>query len=169
MRKVSHTGSSPVLTTKNKIMNNKHEMLYVADKLRDVLCSIEDILEGYEGIEGNKNYVEYCYNKAKEAHAVDDDLVKMIEDTYAIDTTQRRGINIATLVRIIDKMFRLLDDIDTASDMFKPKWCKISKVVIELQKLRWLYCTVNTVRNKNGDMIINGEGFTKEKRIIIEI
>jgi hypothetical protein len=149
------------------IMNDKHEMLYAADKLRDVLCSIEDILEGYEGIEGNKNYVKYCYNKAREAHAVDDELVKLIEDTYAVDTTQRRGINIATLVHTIEKMFKLLDDIDTASDMFKPKWCKISKVVSELQGLRWRYCTVNTERNENGDMIVNGEGFTKENRIVL--
>lgn len=149
--------------------NSKEEMLYAADKLRDVLCSIEDILEGYEGIEGNKNYIKYCYQKAKEAHNIDDELVKMIEDTYAIDVTQRKGINIALLVKIIEKQFRLLDDIDTASDMFKPKWCKISKVVSELQKLRWIYCTVDTERNKGGEMVINGEGFRKENRILIDI
>jgi hypothetical protein len=91
----------------------------------------------------------------------------MIEDTYAVDTTQRRGINIATLVHIIEKMFRLLDDIDTASDIFKPTWCKISKVVSELQGIRWRYCIVNTERNENGDMIVNGEGFTKENRIVL--
>jgi hypothetical protein len=147
--------------------SDKHKMLYAANKLRDVLSSIEDILEGYEGIEGNKNYVKYCLNKSKEAHTVDGDLVKMIEDTYAVDTTQRRGINIATLVHIIEKMFRLLDDIDTASDIFKPTWCKISKVVSELQGIRWRYCIVNTERNENGDMIVNGEGFTKENRIVL--
>jgi hypothetical protein len=150
-------------------MNDKHEMLYAANKLRDVLSCIEDLLEGYEGTEGNKNYVKYCFGKAKEAHTIDDDLVKMIEDTYAIDTTQRRGINIAILNRIIEKMFRLLDDIDTASDMFKPKWCKVTKAVSELQGLRWRYCTVDTVKNENGDMVINGEGFTKENRIILNI
>jgi hypothetical protein len=150
-------------------MNNKHEMLYAANKLRDVLSSIEDILEGYEGIEGNKNYVKYCLNKSKEAHIIDDDLVKMIEDTYAIDITQRKGINITTLIHIIEKMFKLLDDIDTASDMFKPKWCKISKVVSELQGLRWMYCTVNTERNENDEMIINGEPFKKENRIVLSL
>lgn len=150
-------------------MNNKHEMLYAAGKLRGVLSSIEDILEGYEGIEGNKNYVKYCYNRAREAHTVDDDLVKMIEDTYAVDITQRKGINIATLLHIIKKMFKLLDDIDTASDMFKPKWCKISKVVSELQGLRWRYCKVDTVRNENGDMIVNGEDSTKENRIVLTL
>jgi hypothetical protein len=150
-------------------MNNKHEMLYAANKLRDVLSSIEDILEGYEGIEGNKNYVKHCLNKSKEAHTVDDDLVKMIEDTYAVNTTQRKGINIATLIHIIEKMFKLLDNIDTASDMFKPKWCKISKVVSELQGLRWMYCTVSTERNENGEMIINGESFKKENRIVLSL
>jgi hypothetical protein len=149
--------------------NTKHEMLYAANKLRDVLLSIENILEGYEGIEGNKNYVKYCYNKAKEAHIVDNDLVKMIEDTYAVDTTQRRGINVATLVHTIEKMFRLLDDIDTASDMFKPKWCKITKVVSKLDQLRWIYCTVENERNGNGNMVINGECFKKEERINLSL
>lgn len=144
-------------------------MLYSADKLRDVLDSIEEILEGYEGIEGNKNYVKYCFNKAKEAHKIDDDLVKMIEDTYASDLSQRKGINIAELIRIIETEFKLLDDIDTASDIFKPTWCKITNVVNKLQKLRWIYCTVENERNENGEMIINGECFKKEDRIILSL
>ena len=150
-------------------MNKKDKMLYSANKLRDVLSSIEDILEGYEGIEGNKNYVKYCYNKAKEAHSVDDELVKMTEDTYAIDLSQRRGINIATLTHKLEFMFKLLDDIDTASDMFKPKWCKISSIISHLQQLRWIYCTVETERNESGDMIINGECFKKEDRILLQL
>lgn len=150
-------------------MNNKDQMLYSANKLRDVLSSIEDILEEYEGIEGNKNYVKYCLNKAKEAHKIDDDLVKMIEDTYAVDITQRKGINIYTLITIIEKQFKLLDDIDTASDIFKPKWCKITSVVSHLQQLRWIYCTIETERNENGDMIVNGECFKKEDRIILTL
>ena len=150
-------------------MNNKDQLLYSANKLRDVLSSIEDILDGYDGIEGNKNYVKYCYNKAKEAHSVDDELVKMIEDTYHVDMAQRKGINIHALINIIEKQFKLLDDIDTASDMFKPKWCKITSVVSHLQQLRWIYCTVETERDENGDMIINGECFKKEDRIILSI
>lgn len=150
-------------------MTEKDKMLYSANKLRDVLSSIEDIFEGYEGIEGNKNYVRYCYNKAKEAHTIDDELVKMIEDTYNSDMSQRKGINIAVLIRILEFMFKLLDDIDTASDMFKPKWCKITSVVSHLQQLRWIYCTVETERNENGDMIINGETFKKEDRILLQI
>lgn len=149
--------------------NSKDQMLYSANKLRDVLSSIEDILEGYEGIEGNKNYVKYCLNKAKEAHKIDNDLVKMIEDTYAVDLTQRRGINIAVLIQVIETLFKLLDDIDTASDMFKPTWCKITSVISHLQQLRWVYCTVESERNKNGDMVINGECFKKEDRIILSL
>ena len=150
-------------------MNNKDQMLYSANKLRDILSSIEDILEGYDGIEGNKNYVKYCYNKAKEAHTIDDELVKMIEDTYHVDLTQRKGINIYTLITVIEKLFKLLDDIDTASDMFKPKWCKITKVVSHLDQLRWIYCTVESERNENGDMVINGECFKKEDRITLSL
>ena len=149
--------------------NSKDQMLYSANKLRDVLSSIEDILEGYEGIEGKKNYVKYCLNKAKEAHKIDDDLVKMIEDTYAVDLTQRRGINIAVLIRVIETLFKLLDDIDTASDIFKPTWCKITSVVSHLQQLRWIYCVVESERNDNGDMIINGECFKKEDRIVLSL
>ena len=120
-------------------------------------------------IENNKNYVRYCYNKAKEAHTIDDELVKMIEDTYNPDMSQRKGINIAVLIRILEFMFKLLDDIDTASDMFKPTWCKITSVVSHLQQLRWIYCTVETERNENGDMIINGECFKKEDRIVLSL
>ena len=149
--------------------NDKSQLLYAAGKLRDILSSIEGILEGYEGVEGNKNYVKYCYNKAKEAHTVDDGLVKMIEDTYAVDTTQRRGVNMTTLIHTIQKMFKLLDDIDTASDVFKPKWCKITKVVSHLDQLRWVYCTVENIRNENGEMIINGESFKKEERVILSL
>jgi hypothetical protein len=150
-------------------MADKDQMLYSANKLRDVLSSIEDILEGYKGIEGNKNYVKYCLNKAKEAHKIDDDLVKMIEDTYATDLSQRRGINIATLIQVIETQFKLLDDIDTASDMFKPTWCKITSVVSYLQQLRWVYCTVENERDENGKMVVNGESFKKEDRILLLI
>ena len=150
-------------------MTDKNQMLYSANKLRDVLSFIEDILEGYEGIEGNKNYVKYCYNKSKEAHSVDDELVKMIEDTYHIDITQRKGINIHTLITIIEKQFKLLDDIDTASDMFKPIWCKITSVVSHLQQLRWIYCTVENERDQGGNMVVNGECFKKEDRIVLKL
>ena len=53
---------------------------------------------------------------------------------FAVDLSQRKGINIAVLIRVIEKVFKLLDDIDTASDIFKPKWCKITQVVEKLQR-----------------------------------
>ena len=56
----------------------------------------------------------------------------------------------------------LLDDIDTASDMFKPKWCKYTQPVNQLQQLRWLYCTSETEKDKSGNMVINGECFKKK-------
>ena len=45
--------------------NSKEQMLYSAKKMREILASIEGILDGYEGIEGNKSYVSYCLKKAK--------------------------------------------------------------------------------------------------------
>jgi len=147
--------------------NSKEQMLYSAGKLRGVLSSIEDILEGYDETDGNENYVKYYLNKAKEAHNIDDDFNKMFEDTFAVDITQRKGINIATLIRIIETLFKLLDDIDTASDMFKPNWCKITIVVSQLQELRWLYCMVE--EENDNVMTINGECFKKEDRIILSL
>jgi len=93
----------------------------------------------------------------------------MIEDTYAVDLSQRKGINIATLSHTIEYMFKLLDDIDTASDIFKPKWCKFTKVISHLDQLRWVYCTIESERNENGDMIVNGECFKKEDRIVLSL
>ena len=167
---VSHSTVLIVKTLNNKYMrNSKEQMIYVADKLRDLLDSIENILEGYDGIEGNKSYVKYCYKKAAEVHNIDDELNEMIERTYAVDLSQRKGINIARLISIIKTQFMLLDDIDTASDMFKPTWCKITSVVSHLQQLRWIYCSVESEKNDNGDMIINGECFKKEDRIILSL
>jgi hypothetical protein len=148
--------------------NIKHEMLYAANKLRNDLSFIEDILEDYNGIEGNTNYVKYCYKKSKEAHDVDNDLNDMLESTYAIDSSLHKGINIAILVKIIEKLFKLLDDIDTASDMFKPNWCDITQIVNGVQKLRWRYCTVKNERNENDDIIINGEKFNRVVLSFIE-
>jgi len=149
--------------------NNKHQMLYAANKLRDILLSIENILEGYEGIEGNKNYVKYCQSKVKQANEDDATLKQIYDDTYNVDMAKRKAINVAPLYKIVEKYFKILDDIDTASDMFKPKWCKITKVVSYLEQLRWIYCIVENERNENGDMIINGECFKKEERIFLSL
>jgi hypothetical protein len=143
---------------------SKEQMLYSAKKMREILSSIEGILDGYEGIDGNKSYVSYCFKKAKLAN--EDDLVlgQLYDDTFNADISKRKGINIATLSRIIENYFKLLDDIDTASDIFKPTWCKITSVVSELHALRWLYCTVED--DEISGVVINGECFKKEDRIV---
>ncbi len=145
-------------------MINKDIRLHVATKLRDVLLSIEGILEGYEGIEDNKSYVEYCFNKAKEVHIFDTVLIRMIEDT-----AEGRGVNVATLIHTVEGMFKLLDDIDTASDAFKPKWCKVTSVVDELQRLRWLYCTTYDTADESIEVTINGDLFRKESRVLLYV
>ncbi len=149
--------------------NSKEQMLYSAKKMREILASIEGILDGYEGIEGNKSYVSYCLKKAKLANEDDSKLKQLYDDTFNADMSLRKGINIATLLHIIENYFKLLDDIDTASDMFKPTWCKITSVVSKLDSLRWLYCTVDSDRNEEGNMIINGDCFKREERIILSL
>lgn len=149
--------------------SSKEKMLYSAKKMREILASIESILDGYEGIEGNKSYVSYCINKVKLANEDDLKLKQLYDDTFNVDMNQRKAINIATLLNIIEKYFKLLDDIDTASDIFKPTWCKITSVVSKLQSLRWLYCTFDIDINEEDNMIINGECFKREERIILSL
>ena len=149
------------------MVKSKESMLYAAKQMKGIILSIEELLEEYDGIEGNKNYVKYCYNKAK---SVSDDgiiLKQLYDDTYNSDISKREGINISTLINIIENYFKILDQIDTASDIFKPKWCKISRTVNNLQSLRWLYCTTKSTIGENNDMVINGECFKKEERIIL--
>jgi len=149
--------------------NSKEQMLYSAKKMREILASIEGILDGYEGIDDNKSYVSYCLKKAKLANEDDSKLKQLYDDTFNADVNLRKGINIATLLQIIENYFKLLDDIDTASDMFKPTWCKVTSVVSKLDSLRWLYCTVESDRNEEGSMIVNGDCFKKEERIILSL
>lgn len=150
-------------------MNNKIKMLETAMNLRETISVIEDLLDGYDGIEGNKNYVKYCLNKTKEAHVDDESLNKMFEDTFNKDESKRRGINIATLLHIVEKEFKLLDDIDTAGDMFKPEWCNITKAVECLHKIRWIYCVIEDNTEKDNVMEINGECYKKEDRITLRL
>jgi hypothetical protein len=113
--------------------------------------------------------VSYCINKVKLANEDDLKLKQLYDDTFNVDMNQRKAINIATLLNIIEKYFKLLDDIDTASDIFKPTWCKITSVVSKLQSLRWLYCTFDIDINEEDNMIINGECFKREERIILSL
>lgn len=145
--------------------NDKHKLLSTARELRGTLQAIEDLLAGYAGIEGNENYVKYCRNKANEAHEVDATLKQLYDDTYNVDMGERKAINVAPLVKIIEKQFKLLDDIDTAGDMFKPKWCKFTSAVEQMHRLRWLVCYVEKDnKDENGVMTVNGNCYTKEER-----
>lgn len=146
--------------------NNKHELLSTAIELRGALQTIEDLLSDYTGIEGNENYVKYCRNKASDAHEDDVILNQLYDDTYNVDMEKRKGINIAPLIKIIEKQFKLLDDIDTAGDMFKPKWCKITSAVEQIHRLRWLLCYVDQDNeDENEVMTLNGNCYIKEKRV----
>jgi hypothetical protein len=148
--------------------NDKHKLLATSKELRGILKTIENLLDGYDGIEGNKNYTKYCSEKAKQANEDDDSLNQLYDDTYNVDMSKRRGINIATLLYIVEKHFKLLDDIDTASDMFKPKFCKITSAVNQLQQLRWLVATFEgDNKGDDGVMVVNGNCFKKEQRTIL--
>ncbi len=139
---------------------DKRELLSAAMKLAETLKTIENLLEGYKGIEGNENYVKYCLNKAKQAN--DYNVKQIYNDTYAYDISKRREASGEYLYEIIRGCFKLLDDIDTAGDMFKPKWCKFTSAVEELHRLRWLYCTTK----EDDDMSVNGN--CENQKVIIK-
>lgn len=143
--------------------NDKFEILETAKKLREVLLTIEGLLINYDGIEGNKNYVKYCLEKSIRVHLDDDFLDKILDDTFYADANKSHEINVSILLHIIEKQFKLLDDIDSASDIFKPTWCHITRAVDILQKTRWMYCTIDV-----GNMIeLNGEKYLKENRVVL--
>lgn len=148
--------------------NDKYKLLATARELRGILKTIEDLLDGYDGIEGNENYVKYCRNKAKQANEDDTTLKQLYDDTYNVDMAKRKAINVAPLYKIVEKQFKLLDDIDTAGDMFKPKWCKFTKALEQMHRLRWLVCFVEgDNKDENGLMNVNGNCFRKEERTVL--
>ncbi len=148
--------------------NDKNKLLETAKEMRKTLKVIEDLLDGYSGIKdnkNNKNYVKYCLEKAKQANEEDVTLKQMYDDTYNVDMAKRKEINTESLYKITEKYFKLLDDIDTAGDMFKPKWCKITSAVEQMHRLRWLVAYVEgDNKNKEGVMGVNGNCFKKDER-----
>ncbi len=118
---------------------DQRKMLDVAKNLREVIRSIRSLLDEYEGIEGNKGYVSYCLNKTKRATINDLLLKQFLEDAYAVPITDRKPVDLFSLANMIIRQWTILDDIDTASDIFKPIWCNITTAVNLLQKHRWLY------------------------------
>ena len=125
------------------------------------------MLDDYDGVEGNKNYVKYCRNKAMIANEDDSILVEMYSDTYNVDFNKRKEINLEILFNIIKKHFKLLDNINTASDIFKPKWCNITTAVNKIQKSRFM---VATLENDFKDTVfVNNVCFKREDRVILDL
>lgn len=147
--------------------NNKIKILSAAFELRGVLSTIENLLKDYN-VDGNGNYCSYCLSRAEKAKEDYQVLDGMYEDTYRVPFEKRKEIDVVALQNILVKYYRLLDDIDTASDIFKPKWCKITSAVAELQNLRFLYCSVagrNT--DESGLMATNGSCVEEKVTIVI--
>lgn len=142
-------------------------LLATAIAFRETLGCIENLLFGYPGIDGNKPYVKYCFNKAIEAINYDIELNQMNEDTFNADMSKRKEIDVEKLNTVARKLFKLLDDIDTAGDIFKPKWCKITAAVEQMHRLRWLNARLS---GKTGDglMALNENCHTDKIEIIRE-
>ncbi len=140
---------------------DNYKLLSIAKDLRKALKTIEDLLQGYEGVNGNSNYVFYCWKRADEAANEDGYLKSICDSAYNTDVSKRwiNSEQVESLHIMIKTYFKLLDDIDTASDIFKPKWCKITSAVAELVNLRWLYCSVN------GNIQYNGNCYTAKIKI----
>jgi hypothetical protein len=131
---------------------DKHALLTAAINLRGTITTIGNLLDGYEGIEGNKRYVAYCKVQIAGAEYDEKKLLELYELTYNEDIQKRKEINIDDLIRIITNFFDLLDKIDTAGDIFKPKWCKFTSAVEQMHRLRWLVASV-----ENDKVVINNK------------
>jgi hypothetical protein len=131
---------------------DKHALLTAAMNLRGTITTIGDLLYGYEGIEGNKRYVAYCKVQVAGAETDGKKLLELYELTYNEDIQKRKEINLDDLIRIITNFFDLLDKIDTAGDIFKPKWCKFTSAVEQMHRLRWLVASV-----ENDKVVINNK------------
>lgn len=141
------------------------DTLLATIELRDVLKSIEMILKNYNGIKGNEKYVSYCLKKAEEIKPFDEKIRELFDSVFHENKSKRRGINVAELNNIITKCYKLLDDIDTASDMFKPVWCTFSFAVANLSKLRWLYVYLKDDKEKNSSITVGDNLYRIEERV----
>jgi hypothetical protein len=131
---------------------DKHALLNAAMNLRGTITTIGNLLEGYEGIEGNKRYVAYCKVQIAGADIDEKKLLELYELTYNEDIQKRKEIDLDDLIRVIINLFDLLDKIDTAGDIFKPKWCTFTSAVEQMHRLRWLVASV-----ENDKVVINNK------------
>lgn len=117
-------------------MKAREEWLEIADKLRFDIDLIYKLTNNYEG--DNENYVKYCNNKCESANKLN---LKL--DEILTSVKNKKGINIKTLIDIIEGYITILDDIDTAGDMFKPKIDDLFKTIEFIHKLKWEYYYIN--------------------------
>ncbi len=117
-------------------MKAREQWLEIADKLRFDIDLIYKLTNNYEG--DNENYVKYVKNKCETANKLN---VKLDEILTSIKN--KKGINIKTLIDIIEGYITILDDIDTAGDMLKPKIDDLFKTIEFIHKLKWEYYYIN--------------------------
>jgi hypothetical protein len=117
-------------------MKAREEWLEIADKLRFDIDLIYKLTNNYSG--DNENYIKYVKNKCETANNLN---LKLDEILTSIKN--KKGINIKTLIDIIEGYIVILDDIDTAADMFKPKIDDLFKTIEFIHKLKWEYYTIN--------------------------
>ena len=67
---------------------------------------------------------------------------EVLTNAYDVDMNKRRVLDTVLIEKVIKSFFKILDDIDTAGDIFKPKWNNVTSAVEALHRLRWLYCTI---------------------------
>lgn len=137
--------------------NLKDSLFTAAIEFQEILKTIEELSS--LGEEDNGNYFTYCNNKSKIYEKYESVLEELYNDAYNQDVNKRRGINVFILNNIVENYFKALDDIDTASDMYKPVYTLNVKCIEYLHRLRWLYCYTNSNE-------VNSECFDKRIELI---
>ena len=143
------------------MIGNTHKLLDILKNLRGILTSIEKITNN----DLDNNYMRYCHKQATTIKDDDEVVNNLFDSVYNIDVTKRKGVNLSTINNLIIKYFGLLDDIDTAGDMFKPKQTFEFTLINQLHSLRWLYCVLE---HQEGLITLNGEPYVKEFRVKIK-
>ncbi len=119
------------------------------EQMRKLLIAMHNLLDGYEGIDGNRNYVAKCYAT----------IGKVLKDTPTFYFENPAKMPEDMLRAFATKLFKTLDDIDTYGDVFKPTWCAITKAVCLLSELRWQYVRPKVVaKDSNPDNLMEVNG-----------
>ena len=121
-------------------------------KLRSLLKSVDNLLTVVNNSDTPDcfNYFAYCRNIAVKADKYD----KLIQDVSAsLYGSNRRGVNIKLVNDAIEDCFTMLDEIDTASDMFNPVGHPFISIVMQLAESRTQYAYIS---HENGCIVNNG-------------